>query len=344
MTNLILGIDVSQQTVDVAYLSVCTQKVEYLGKFGNDTQSFKKLGKAVAKLCKAIKPSETKVILEPTGGYELALACFAVEQGWQVYMPNPKNVRQWIRSIGTRGKTDKIDARCLAQYGASVPLPAWKPMPEHITLLTELLKRKDELSQTIAQENNRLHALESKPFENRKVKDSLRRTIACLQAELAKLNDDIDQLFKDHPDMQQKLDTIKDVPGIGDTNAVFFLVLCYRWTEMTDGQGSAKALTAYLGLDPQHHQSGSSVHRQSYISRQGDRSLRSRLYMSALGGIRRKYGQDQQNPLKFFYDRLVSQGKAKKLALVACARKIAVWLWEAFTSEDGFNLDLASQH
>ena len=316
MTMLILGIDVSQDTIDVAYIKSPNNKdPKDVGQFHNNKQGFKKLAKEVAKLHEQIKSSQVQLIVEPTGGYEQALAYFAIEQGWQVSMPNPKNVRKWIQGMGTRSKTDKLDARCLAQYGDHVQLPVWKPLPDQILLLEELLKRKDELNQTIAQEKNRLHALDSKPFANTQVKDSIQRTTKLLEDELEKLNNDIDQIFKDHPSMQEKLDTLKDVPGIGETNSVPFLALCYRWECMTDGKGSAKALTAYLGLDPQHHQSGSSVHRQSYISRQGNPALRSRLYMSALGGLRRK----EKNPLRAFYDRLVNKGKAKKLAQIGRA-------------------------
>ena len=106
----------------------------------------------------------------------------------------------------------------------------------------------------------------------------------------------------------------------------------HRWGVLTDGKGDARGLVAYLGLDPKPHESGSSVHKRAGIFRQGDRAMRSRLYMSALGGIKGK-----NSPLAVFYQRLVGRGKPKKLALVASARKILVWSWAVFRSNTPFD-------
>lgn len=95
---------------------------------------------------------------------------------------------------------------------------------------------------------------------------------------------------------------------------------------LTNGDGSAKALTAFVGLDPKPHRSGTSVNKIARISRQGNKKFLSRLYMGALGGVR------GNNALKLFYQRLVAKGKAKKIALVASSRKIVVWALAAFRS------------
>ena len=100
---------------------------------------------------------------------------------------------------------------------------------------------------------------------------------------------------------------------------------------LTNGQGSAKGLTAYVGLDPQPYESGTSVRKPATISRMGDTTLRRKLYMGALGGIR------GQNPLRAFYQRLVGRGKKKRLALVAAARKLLVWAWKVFQTETDFD-------
>ena len=89
-------------------------------------------------------------------------------------------------------------------------------------------------------------------------------------------------------------------------------------------------MVAYVGLDPQPHESGISVRRPARISRQGDRSLRARLYMGALGALR------GDTPLHAFYQRLVDRGKPKKLALLAAARKLLVWAWAVFNSTQPF--------
>ena len=102
---------------------------------------------------------------------------------------------------------------------------------------------------------------------------------------------------------------------------------------MTSGEGDAKGLVSFIGLDPQSFESGTSVHKRSGISKMGDSELRRLLYMGALGGVR------GDNPLKTFYQRLVGNEKAKKVALVASARKILVWAWTIFSRQIDWNPD-----
>ena len=116
------------------------------------------------------------------------------------------------------------------------------------------------------------------------------------------------------------------------------LVLLWRWHVLTEGQGSAKGLTAYVGLDPQPHDSGTSVHKPATISRLGDKVVRRRLFMGTLGGIRGR------NPLRGFYERLVGRGKKKKVALVAATRKLLVWAWKVFQTQTVFAPTKVASH
>ena len=90
-------------------------------------------------------------------------------------------------------------------------------------------------------------------------------------------------------------------------------------------------MVAFVGLDPQPYESGRSVHKRATISKMGDRSVRHYMYMGALGGVRGK------NALRSFYHRLVSRGKAKRLALVAAAHKILIWAWAVFSQDVDFD-------
>jgi transposase len=123
------------------------------------------------------------------------------------------------------------------------------------------------------------------------------------------------------------------VPGIGRQTVLHVLVLLARWETLTEGTGRAKGLVAYTGLDPKTHDSGSSVHKPARISRMGNRQMRRRLYLAAFGGVRARGG-----PLRDFYGRLVGRGKAKKLALIAAARKILIWAWAVYRTETDFDL------
>jgi transposase len=119
---------------------------------------------------------------------------------------------------------------------------------------------------------------------------------------------------------------------VGEKNVLYVLVVMHRWEELTDGEGEENGLVAYIGLDPKPYESGTSVRKRPGISRQGNRPFRSRLFMSALGGIKGK-----NSPLTAFYQRLVGRGKPKKLALVAASRKVLVWSWAVFRTNTPFD-------
>ena len=114
------------------------------------------------------------------------------------------------------------------------------------------------------------------------------------------------------------------------------LVLLSRWNLLTNGQGTNKAITAYVGLDPVHYRSGTSIRKRPSISRMGNIRLRSLLYMGALGAI------TGNNHFRLFYQRLVGREKHKKVALVAVARKILVLSWSIFRNNTVFDPEIAA--
>ncbi len=265
-----------------------------------------------------------QIALEPTAGYELHLACAVVREGWQVSMVNAVQVRDWAKSHGRRAKTDAQDAVLLAQYAAEQPVRPWRPLPPPLSELESLLRRQDDLEHLLHQERNRQRMLGVRPGTATAVVASLERVIAELDRELAALKDAIRALLCAHVELQRDARRLRSVPGIGDRNVLWLLVLLSRWHTLTVGRGRAKSLVAYVGLDPRPFESGSSVRRRATISRMGAGHLRRRLFLSAFGGIR------GANPLREFYDRLVARGKAKRLALIAAVRKLLIWAWAVF--------------
>jgi transposase len=321
-----VGIDIAQATF-VAALWLAGRG-QLLGTFPNTPAGFAQL---VAALQTYGAGQAVHLVLEPTGGYELALAHFALQQGWQVSLPNPKQVRDYLRGRGRRGKNDPLDAKGLAQYGAETDPPAWQPLPAELAELESLQRRKDDLEQMLRQERNRQHALAQRPQQHAAVPQSVERIIEALESELAAVERAIADQLKRYAPLQAAVKRLRTVPGVGAKTVVPLLVLLARWETLTDGQGDAKGLTAYVGLDPQDDKSGTSVYKPATISRMGDKVLRRKLFMGALGGVRGK------NVLRGFYQRLVGRGKKKKLALVAAARKLLVWAWKVYQTRTDFD-------
>lgn len=328
-----LGLDIAKTTIEAACWHA--GRVLPLGSFANLPSGWEQLRAAVQSLDRedtGAAAEEVAVVLEPTGGYELACALWAHQQpGWHVHRPNPAHVRQWAKSQGIRAKTDAQDALALAQYGAKTELPVWQPLASEVSALEQLLHRRDDVDALLHQERRRREQLDLHPDAPPTVRASVKRLIQTLEDERAGLEQAIAEHLRQHADLHAAEQRLLTVPGIGPRNVVPLLVTLARYHTLTGGQGDAKGVVAYVGLDPQPHQSGTSVWRPALISRQGNRLLRARLYMGALGALR------GANAVHAFYQRLVARGKAKKVALVAAARKLVVWAWAVFTSGEVFD-------
>lgn len=323
--KLILGIDMAKQDF-VATIRVDDVEEE-LGAFANDADGHQALHEQVNVRCDTDSAQQIHVIIEATGGYEARLVASAYAQGWLVSMPNPKQVRDWAKGVGYRVKTDCVDARILAHYGAERRPPTRPPLAAEVSNLDSLLKRRDDLEQALQKERTRLSESADRPDLSPKVRESFQQVIAALEEALQAIEEAIGELCQTHEPFQQNLKRLLALPGVGPKVVLPLMVKLFQWQNLTSGQGDVKGLTAYVGLDPQPYESGRSVRKQPGISKMGDNEIRRLLYMGALGGVR------GQNPLKPFYDRLVGRGKAKKVALVAAARKILTWAWTIFSRQ-----------
>ncbi len=332
MKRLSVGVDVSEKTLDVAYWDQDKGEAVFVGSFSNTSEGFQAIEREIEKQRNNIDSCVIHLVMEPSGGYEQPFAHFAHNQGWKVSLPNPLYPKRWAESRGKRAKTDPQDARNLAHFGfVNDPLP-WKPLPPEVEQLNHILNRMNSLKKMLSQEKNRAHSAKYHVNGYEAVNDDMKEVIAFLEQRIQQLQKVIKEHLEAHPHLRKQRKLLLTVPGVGDKNVLYILVMMHRWGVLTDGEGGAKGLVAYLGLDPKPHESGTSVHKRARISRQGNRLLRGRLYMSALGGIKAK-----NSPLTAFYQRLVGRGKPKKLALVAASRKILVWSWAVFKSDTPFD-------
>jgi len=334
--KLIVGVDVGVDMAkkDFAAALRVDDIVVELDKCENDESGRQLLNEQVKALCEQQRVEQVHLVIEATGGYEAALVAYAYEQQWLVSMPNPKQVRDWAQGVGYRAKTDRVDPRILAHYGAERQPPTRPPLAVEVSHLDSLLKRRLDLEQALQKERTRLTESAHRPGIAPKVQESFQQVIDALEQALAEIEQTIDELCQRHEPFQQNLKRMLALPGVGTKVVLPLIVKLFQWQSLTHGQGNAKGLTSFVGfvgLDPQPYESGRSVRKQLAISKMGDKEMRRLLYMGALGGVR------GQNPLKPFYDRLVGRGKAKKVALVAAARKILTWAWTIFSRQTEWN-------
>jgi transposase len=248
------------------------------------------------------------VVLEASGGYEQAL----LEALWNAQLPvirvNPRVVRDFARGLGRLAKTDAIDAQVLVQFGRLRALTAAPPPPPVRLELAQLqARRADLVSLRVAETNRR------KQTTNPAVVASIEGVIACLAAEEQALETRMDELIAADAELCRQACLLRSVPGIG---AGTVRLLLGALPEL--GQVSAKEIAALVGVAPFNHDSGRLRGKRAI---QGGRAgVRSGLYMAVLSATR-------HNPvIRSFHARLEAGGKAPRVALVACIRKLVVIL------------------
>ena len=329
MRVLPVGIDVAKATITVALWEDGAGLV--LGTYPNSEAGITACVDEVRRAQQRTGAAAVQLALEPTAGYELRAARTLVEQGWEVCMVNPVQVRDWAKSQGRRAKTDAQDAVMLARFVAERPSRPWRPLPRPVSELDSLLRRQEDLADLLRQEVNRRSGLAARPGSAAAVTASVERVIAELERALASIKAAIQAQLVAYPDLQRQARQLRTVPGVGERNVLWLLVLLHRWHTLTSGAGRTKSLVAYVGLDPRPFESGTSVRRRATISRMGATHLRRRLFLGAFGGVRGK------TALRQFYERLVGRGKPKFVALIAAARKLLVWAWAVFRTGSDFD-------
>jgi transposase len=292
--DLFVGIDVSKATLDVALLP------------SNASWSVPNTEPGIAELIARIHQAGTPtlVLMEATGGLERQALARLAAAGLPAMAINPRNVRDFARSIGKLAKTDAIDASVLALFADRIR-PAWRPLPdEHTQALEALIVRRRQVVDMIAAEKNRLSSTPS-----RRVKKEIANHIKWLERQLHITDYDIDQAVKTSPAWKEKTDLLSSVPGVGRVTAVTLL------TQLPElGTLGRKQIAALVGIAPFNRDSGTLRGHRAICG--GRASVRRVLYMCALAAAR-------FNPtIRAFYKRLRVAGKRPKVALVACMRKL----------------------
>ena len=287
-----VGIDVSKNSLDIAILPSGERfKINYDEEGINEITG------------KLTENPPDLIVMEATGGLEMPLLTALAADNFNVVAINPRQVRNYARSIGRLAKTDRIDAEVIARFGEAVR-PELRPIPDEKTIeLRAFLVRRRQLIQMIVAEKNRLH----KAAEN--VKPRIQTHIEWLEEELDTTNHDLENAIKNSPVWREREKLLKTVPGIGD---VIASTLIADLPEL--GQLNRKEIAALVGVAPFNYDSGTI--RGKRIIWGGRYHVRNALYMGVIVAIR-------YNPaIKNFYNRLVEAGKPKKVAIVACMRKL----------------------
>jgi transposase len=288
------GVDVSKD--ELAVKAECWEKVRTLSN----------RGRGIEQVREQLKESGvTHVILESTGGYERGLAAALVEAGLEVTVANPFKVRSFARSLGKLAKTDPIDAEVLQQYGMRMmPPPTVLPTKEEAEL-EGLILRRNQLVELRRQEKNHLSA----PLIAEAMKQSMREVISFISSRIKELEKELEAFIELHPALTLRDKKLRTVKGISKVTAYSLLAFVPELGKM-----NRKQIASLVGLAPFNNESGKHQGTRSIYG--GRANARRVLYMAALTASR------HSTPVNAFYLKLLAKGKPKKVALVACMRKL----------------------
>lgn len=289
-----IGVDVAKLFFDVH----CLESNQDF-RFANDPAGIRQC----IKHFQQVRPD--LIVLEATGGYESLLAGHLQAEGLPVAVVNPRRIRDFAKAVGQMAKTDKLDARIIAQFAATLqPIPQER-MEENARKLKAFVARRHQLVQMHTAEQNRTdHAVD------KAVRESIAAVLRTIEKQLDKVDRQIRDQIDQQPELKQKANCLKKVPGVGETTAHMLV------TELPElGRCNRRQIAALVGVAPINRDSG--LFRGKRMTGGGRRHIRARLFMPTLVAVR-------YNPvLKPYYRRLVEQeGKCKMVALVAAMRKL----------------------
>jgi len=287
-----VGIDVSKATLDVAI-----EPTRERWQVANDEAGIQQLVQRLQQV------QLHRIVLEATGGYELpalaALACV----GLPAVAVNPRQVREFAKATGRLAKTDALDAQVLAQFAAAIN-PALRALPDAATReLAGLLARRRQLIDMRTAESNRLSMAVDQ------VRPEIREHMRWLDKRIHQLDRDLHDRLRASPLWRENDNLLRGIPGVGP---VLTLTLLADVPEL--GGVTHRKLAALVGVAPFNTDSGKHTGARHIWG--GRAAVRAALYMATCSAVR-------HNPvIRALYQRLVASGKRKKVALVACMRKL----------------------
>lgn len=295
-SEIIVGVDVGKSGLD----GNVNGRME-VHHFKNDVEGRGKMVKWMEE--QGVK----KVVMEATGGYERLAAQALWSAGIEVAIVNPMRVREFAKSQGILAKTDKIDARVIARFGEVTQPEASTPQTEAESYLSACVERRRQLVSIVTTEKNRLSTCPES------MREEIEEHIAFLEERIRRLEGEIASSIRQDPEKQDRAEKVDSVPGIGPVTAS---TLVADLPEL--GRLNRKEIAALVGVAPFNKDSGRKRGKRRTTG--GRASLRRVLYMATLSA-------SKHNPvIRAFYQNLIKRGKEKKVALVACMRKMIIIL------------------
>jgi transposase len=322
-----LGIDISKKDFHAAILRHVDRKIIAEKSFLNTAKGMKEHIQWLTKHCG--KEMLIQACLEATGTYGDSVATHLHKHLSKVSIVNPRAIKNFGAMQLRRDKSDKADARLIAQYCQNQQPSAWQPPSEAQAQTKALARRLSQLKCDLTRENNRLEATSDKATRT-DIKDHLK----SLTKRITKLEKQLEDLIKNNPENKQTLELLTSINGIGKKSGSQII------SELPDIKNfpTGRELSAYAGVTPRHFQSGTSGKTRTPMSKAGSSQLRKHLFFPAMSAMR-------YNPIcKEFAARLKAQGKPQIVIIGAIMNKLLHIIYGVLKHQKPFDPEYLKKH
>ena len=324
-----VGVDVSKDDIKVAlcYLRVDHRVVVCSTRtFANTAQGFKQLHEWVN-----LKREPELVVnftMEATGVYYEGLAFFLYEQNYTLHVVLPNYTKKYVESLGIKSKTDKIDAKALAQMGLERDLRLWQPISPSLLGLKQLTREREALVCTRTTVANQLHAYRHQGKPNKESMKRSQQHIAFIDKQVKQIEKEITLFVKQDEKLKTKIGYLDSIPGVGLITAATIVAETNGFAAFE----SIKQLTSYAGLDVRIQESGK-WKGKSRISKRGNSYIRKALYMPSISQKTHDRNTNQ------FFERIKEKKGSGKIAIVAVERKLLGLMFSLWKKEEMYNVE-----
>lgn len=314
-----VGVDVAKKTFDAALVRD-GQKWSFTPLSSVPVRSFSRTREGVGEFLSWLDslmtgdeaPVVARAVMEATGRYSIELAVWMAElrPALAPAIEPPQQTAAFMKSLGLRGKTDRMEARALGFYGMERQPGACQPAGKEESLLRDLVRYRDFLVEQRVAEQNRAQEMKHCSL----VTKMAGKRLILIDNDIKKVEAEMRKVCESAPGLKKDIEHLSTIYGVG------FIVAAIIRSELGDLRrfGKAKQLTAYAGLNPSVRQSGTSVNGRAHMDKRGNPRVRKALYLSAMVAVRGK------NELQQYYVKLRDEGKSAMSALGAVMRKLLV--------------------
>jgi transposase len=319
-----VGVDVSKDDLKVALSHLTVDYRVVVGStrtFSNTPKGFGQLQEWVN--IKKYPTSAVHFTMEATGVYYEGLAYFLHDQACSIHVVLPNYAKKYAQSLGIKSKTDKLDARTLAQMGLERQLRLWQPVSPSLYELKQLTRERDALVRNRTSASNLLHAYRHHGKPN---KDSIGRSInriSFLDKQIKEIEKDITNFVNQDKTLNSKMKYLLSIPGVGLLTAAVIVAETNGFATFEN----IKQVVSYAGLDVRIVESGK-WKGKSKISKRGNSHIRKALFMPSLSKIK------HNRETKQFYERLKEKKAVGMIAVVAVERKLLGLMFSLWKKEE----------